>query len=132
MFSPLYKEKYWRTVEASLVEIMGMDSAEAYQKVLHQRLHIEKGYKGESLDIAYHDEPIHVAAALAGYKLGEFDYKAADELYNAIRERYLPIEKSPELEVYELRFAISQKFNELQALMLKLGELVEVEETESA
>jgi hypothetical protein len=131
MFSPLYKEKYWRTVEATLVEIMGMDSGEAYQKVLKLRLRIEKGYKGQSLDIAYHDEPINVAASLAGYNSGEFDYAAYHEHYNAIRERYLPIEKSPEVEVYELRFTISQKFDELQTLMQKLGELLEKEKVES-
>jgi hypothetical protein len=131
MFSPLYKEKYWRTVEATLVEIMGMDSGEAYQKVLKLRLHIEKGYKGQPLDIAYHDEPINVAASLVGYNSGEFDYAAYNKHYNAIRERYLPIEKSPEVEIYELRFTISQKFDDLQSLMQKLGELLEKEKVES-
>jgi hypothetical protein len=91
MLSALDKEQYWRTVEACLVEILGMDAAEAYQKVLELRLNIAKGFQGESLDIAYHNEPLKVAVDLAGYELGQFDFLAHKDQYATIRERYMPI-----------------------------------------
>jgi hypothetical protein len=99
MLSALDKEQYWRTVEASLVEILGIDAAEAYQKVLELRLNIAEGFQGESLDIAYHDEPLKVAVDLAGYELGKFDFLAHKEQYAAIRERYMPIGGNIKLEI---------------------------------
>jgi hypothetical protein len=120
MLSTLDKEQYWRTVEASLVEILGMDAAEAYQKVLELRLNIAKGFQGESLDIAYHNEPLKVAVDLAGYELGQFDFLAHKDQYASIRERYIPIGGNQKLESVDEYFQFARELESVAKI--ELGE----------
>jgi hypothetical protein len=101
MLSALDKEQYWRTVEACLIEILGIDAAEAYQKVLKLRLDIAEGLDGEDLEIVYHNEAIKVAVDLAGYGLGQFDYLAHKEQYATIRNRYMPIGGNANIETLD-------------------------------
>jgi hypothetical protein len=72
------KEVYWRIVEACMVELIGVDPAEAYRKVQHRRYSVS--------DLFYHYEPIDAAADLAG--VPELSVEEYQERYEQIVARF--------------------------------------------
>jgi len=82
MLSPAQKDSYWRTVEACMVELMGIDPAVAYRKVQQHR--------DEVSDLFYQREPINTAADLAG--VAELSAEEYQERYKQIVARFDPVQ----------------------------------------
>ena len=81
---PMIKNAFWGAVEDCLVEIHGLQRAEAHQKREDLRQRIESPQPGLSSVLIYHAEPFYVACDLVEKELEPSQYP----LYEAILERH--------------------------------------------
>ncbi|MEO1291168.1 MAG: hypothetical protein AAFV93_25830, partial [Chloroflexota bacterium] len=65
MLTQLEKESFWRTVEATLVELFDVDPREAFQKTTEKRYQVAEHHKKHPSDFFYNIEEYDVALQLS-------------------------------------------------------------------
>jgi hypothetical protein len=96
MFTEFDKEAFWRTVEATMVEIFGINAREAYLSTNQLRSEVTLHYQNRKPELFYNQEAFDVAAKLA--KHSDDGRQIQWETYLNIKRRY-QIDENEQLKV---------------------------------